>query len=580
MENSVLRKYGVETTINFSLFEVDGVDFRIDAVHASGDTKIMKDEGAEANTTNGFTDEGQGYSLVLTATEMEAARIVIYLVDSVTKVWLDRDYVIETYGHPSAQHAMDFDDNAILDALVLQSTTIATLASQVAFTLTTGSTDDDAYNGATIVIIDASTGVQKAFGSISDYVGSTKGVTLAQDPAIFTMAATDKVYILTSDVFAIMDRLLTGSTHNVTNSLAARIRNLQEFGDYDGGAIWIDTVNGSAGTTDYENGTAFNPVDNMADANTLAASLGLSRFQIAPASVITLATSQIGQVFNGNNWTLALGGQDISGTHFFGASAVTGIGTGSSMVDFHDCFTGDCTLPPSHFIACGLGGTITIGSAGDFIFDSCHSHIAGASTPIIDMGAAIGNVNLSMADYQNGIEIQNLNSTGTDLLSISGVGQIIYAASCSGAVEQRGDWKVTNTGGVTITTDDNSTNISSILVDTGTTLPATLATIDAVVDAILIDTDDLQSNQGDWLTAVGFSTHSVADILTTQMTESYAADGVAPTLAQMLFMSWSFYTQMAVVTTTGTAKKLDGSTSAMTFTFNDASDPTSITRAT
>jgi hypothetical protein len=69
-------------------------------------------------------------------------------------------------------------------------------------------------------------------------------------------------------------------------------------------------------------------------------------------------------------------------------------------------------------------------------------------------------------------------------------------------------------------------------------------------------------------------------VLTTQMAESYAADGVAPTLAQMNFMMWAFYTQMAIAGTTGTANELDGSTPAMTFTFNDATDPTSITRAT
>jgi hypothetical protein len=106
-----LRKYGVQTTVTFDLFEVDGVDFRVDAVHASGDTKLMKDEAAEANTTNGFTDEGQGYSIVLTATEMQAARLVLYIVDqTATKVWLDRTVVIETYGNASAMHAMDFDD--------------------------------------------------------------------------------------------------------------------------------------------------------------------------------------------------------------------------------------------------------------------------------------------------------------------------------------------------------------------------------------------------------------------------------------------------------------------------------------
>ena len=108
--SAILRKYGASATINFDLFEVDGIDFRVDAVHASGDSAIMKDEGAEANTTNSFTDEGNGYSLVLTATEMQAARIVIYLVDqTATKVWLDRTVIIETYGNASAQHAFDLD---------------------------------------------------------------------------------------------------------------------------------------------------------------------------------------------------------------------------------------------------------------------------------------------------------------------------------------------------------------------------------------------------------------------------------------------------------------------------------------
>lgn len=105
-----LRKYNAATTINFDLFEVDGVDFRVDAVHAAGDTKIMKDEGVEANTGSGFVDEGQGYSIALTATEMSAARIVVYAVDqTATKVWLDTALVIETYGNASAQHAFDLD---------------------------------------------------------------------------------------------------------------------------------------------------------------------------------------------------------------------------------------------------------------------------------------------------------------------------------------------------------------------------------------------------------------------------------------------------------------------------------------
>lgn len=250
-----LRKYGVETTINFPFWEVDGVDFRVDAVYASGDVKIMKDEGAEANTTNGFADEGTGYSHVITATELQAARVTLNYVDQTgTKVWLDTEIIIETYGHPSAMHAFDFDDNSLQESLILQSTTIATLASQTSFTLTDGSADNDAYNGATIVIIDASTGVQKAFGSISDYVGSTKTVTLAQDPGIFTMATTDKIYILPSDVFAIWDRRLTGATHNIPTSAGQRLRQstgiIMDDGTAQAGGVNTITLATGASATD------------------------------------------------------------------------------------------------------------------------------------------------------------------------------------------------------------------------------------------------------------------------------------------------------------------------------------------
>lgn len=109
MQGPYLRKYGVEAKVNFVLYEVDGVDFRVDAADGGSDCSIMKDEGNEATCTNDFVDEGKGYSLTLTTTEMQAARIVVYVVDSATKVWLDDSIVIETYGHASAMHAFDLD---------------------------------------------------------------------------------------------------------------------------------------------------------------------------------------------------------------------------------------------------------------------------------------------------------------------------------------------------------------------------------------------------------------------------------------------------------------------------------------
>lgn len=268
----------------------------------------------------------------------------------------------------------------------------------------------------------------------------------------------------------VWDRILSGATHNIADSAGRRLRDLQEFGTYEGGAIWVDTVNGVAGTTTYENGTNFNPVSNLADAITLAAASGLSRFKIAPGSTITFAETHNNEIWEGDGWILALGGQDVGGTHFHGAT-VSGTGTGSSEIHFEDCDMGTCTLNPFHMVRCALQpGTITLGAIGSYIIGASHSGIAGMTTPIIDMGAALGNVDLAMPDYYNGIEIRNLNATGSDTFSISGIGQIVYAASSSGSVNQRGDWKVTNTGGVTITRDDNTANLEEILTGT-VTLP-------------------------------------------------------------------------------------------------------------
>lgn len=72
---------------------------------------------------------------------------------------------------------------------------------------------------------------------------------------------------------------------------------------------------------------------------------------------------------------------------------------------------------------------------------------------------------------------------------------------------------------------------------------------------------------------------SVDALWTTAIAEAYAADGAAPTPAQALCMILQLLAEKSVSGTTMTVKKLDGATTAMTFTLNDATAPTSITRA-
>ena len=67
---------------------------------------------------------------------------------------------------------------------------------------------------------------------------------------------------------------------------------------------------------------------------------------------------------------------------------------------------------------------------------------------------------------------------------------------------------------------------------------------------------------------------------TYQLPDGIPADGTRPTIEQCLYMFIQFLTERSVSGTTMTVKKVDGTTSLMTFTLSDAANPTSITRAT
>lgn len=355
------------------------------------------------------------------------------------------------------------------DADVLQRTTIDTLASQTSFTLTAGSGDNNAYNNLPIIIEDATTGAQKAVGGVSNYVGSTKGITLVRNPGIFTMAVGDKVTILAgATAGTVWDETLIGSTHNKVNSAGRILRTLKTGGVYDDGAIWIDTENGTAGTVDNENGTVNNPVDSIADANTLAASLGLSRFRIIPGSSITFAADQNNQVFIGDNWTLALGGQDIAGTTIIGA-LVSGIASGAGTLQtFRDCLLNDVThIKDTHIIDSGIGGTQTVGEAGEYFLDGCHSHVAGLNAWIWDFGAAIGDTDLNVRSYSGGIQLESMGDTGADTVSIEGWGQIIEGTCTGGIVVVRGGFTVSGITNLTLSDDARFTRseVADAVVD-------------------------------------------------------------------------------------------------------------------
>lgn len=93
-------------------------------------------------------------------------------------------------------------------------------------------------------------------------------------------------------------------------------------------------------------------------------------------------------------------------------------------------------------------------------------------------------------------------------------------------------------------------------------------------------TGNIGGNLGGTLTSTERNAIADATMARTLGTESYAADGAVPTLAQAMFMLMSKEYEMSLSGTTMTCKKLDGTTTSMTFTLDDATAPTSITRTT
>jgi hypothetical protein len=339
-----------------------------------------------------------------------------------------------------------------------------------------------------------------------------------------TITDTDGVILGAAGVDLIWDEVVNGGAHNTQNSTGRRLRELRESGFYTDGFIYIDTVNGAADSTDYEAGTEVNPTNSIANANTIAASLGLSKFKIIPGSTITLAASQQNQVFEGHSWTLAFGSQNIDGSTFIGAE-VSGIATNTAGSQYIlNCNLGAVTLPgDTHVIGCGLSGTQTMGEPGDYFYDNCHSAIAGSGSVTIDFNTPATETNLNVRHHSGGWTVANMGAgAGTCNASFEGNGQIVWAASCAATSNAsiRGNWSITDnaSGAVTETLDDNQTGVDAILVDTeaATGVITDTEAIIADTEATLTDTEAAITERSTLLTdteAVLVDTEAAAPVL-------------------------------------------------------------------
>lgn len=252
---------------------------------------------------------------------------------------------------------------------------------------------------------------------------------------------------------------LTSATLNIDRIVLEYTVITQSVG-YSGGNVWVDTNDGTTGITSYVNGVADNPVNNLADAITIASNVGLSQFYMSPDSSITFTQSHSGEVWHGIGWACNLGGQDLSKTHITHAKVSGSCTSPSGEIHLHNCHIESIGVGgDTHISSSKLDGTTTLSAPGNYILEDCKSEVAGSSTPIIDMGVAIGASELSIRNWSGGLSL--LNVEAGDNVSIDGQGGNITINGTGGEVHVRGIFEdvIDNSGGaVTIDLDADTIN--------------------------------------------------------------------------------------------------------------------------
>lgn len=305
----------------------------------------------------------------------------------------------------------------------------------------------------------ASTNEVDSYELFVDMVGSTG------NEGIVRVRFTDGAFTLTSATLAI-DQIFVSFN--------------QGSEGYDNGAVWLDTTFSNTNTEVGIDGVARNPVSTIAATNTLLASTNLHRVEVAPGSSFTLAASQTDEVFRGHDWTLALGGQDITGIYVRGA-IISGTATATGRYVIEDSELMTVTLDDAALIEhSSLAGTFTIGQAGTYTFHDCFNESGSEIT--IDFGA-LGATTVHLFAWEG--EINFTNMAAGDFVHITGAGTITTTTSTGGTIEHDGFFEYTDAGAnITEQQSDIKVNVDAILVDTGTTIDSGVTAIQAVTDLL------------------------------------------------------------------------------------------------
>jgi hypothetical protein len=210
-------------------------------------------------------------------------------------------------------------------------------------------------------------------------------------------------------------------------------QNLGQTVGYSDGSIWVDTVNGTAGTTPFVNGTADNPVLTWADALALSAAVGITSFHFLPNSSIELNASVAGYRFIGVA-TIALANQIITHATFRDCYTISGTSTGDDAT-FINCGIGTATMDHAYFLGCRFKGVLTFLTSKDyFVVDGTDTTPSAGNAATFIFAASTTCVYRS---WEGGIRLGGLTTSSNAI--IDGAGRVELVDTCvGGSVTIRG----------------------------------------------------------------------------------------------------------------------------------------------
>lgn len=171
------------------------------------------------------------------------------------------------------------------------------------------------------------------------------------------------------------------------------------------GVVAIDVTSSNSGT-EFPVGTRSAPVNNIADASTIASNLGIQTFEFR--GLLTLNQAYSSWTFKGvsaeKNDLLDMNGFNVDKS-IFNSCGLQGSFTGS--IEAIECDLNILTGVNGIFRRCGISADMSLASGAGVVFANCFSEIAGSSTPAIDCSGAL---TLNIRNYSGGVELTNIDN--------------------------------------------------------------------------------------------------------------------------------------------------------------------------